>query len=98
MLDDPDSRKIVNAIRTYSGVGRAVLRSAGIVVDHRLVVEVDHVECAVRADPRIDRPEPEIATAHEFGFLPAFFLFHGVGHAIRSNKLMVDEVERGLAG
>ena len=98
MLHFPDAGEIVVAVGANRGVGRTVLRPAGVVVNDRLVVEIDDVECAVGADAGFDRAEPEVRAAHELGFLAARFARGVVAHTGRLHELVVDDVERGLAG
>ncbi len=86
------------AIRADGGVGRAVQRPARVVVDDGLVVEVHDVERAVRPDARLDRAEPEVRAAHELGLLAPRFLVGRVADAVRLHELLMDDVERRLAG
>ena len=98
VLHFPDAAEVVIAIRPDGGVRRTVQRTAGVVVDHRLVVEVDDVERAVGADAGFDRTEPHVAAADELGLLAARFLARRVADAVRRHELLMDDVERRLAG
>jgi hypothetical protein len=98
VLHAPDAGKVVIAIGPDGGVGRAVQRAAGVVVNDGLVVEIDDVERAVGADAVFDGAEPQIGAANKFRFFAAFFFFDAVAHTIAADELVVDDVERGLAG
>ncbi len=98
VLHAPDAGEVMIAIRAHRGVGGAVDRAAGVVVDHRLVVEIDHVERAVGSDARLDRAEPQVAAAHELRLLAARLAAHVVAHAVAPHELVVDDVEGRFAG
>ena len=98
VLHAPDAGKVVVAIGPDGGVGRAVQRAAGVVVNDGLVVEIDDVERAVRADAVFNGAEPQIGAANKFLFFAALFFFDAVADAIAADELVVDDVERGLAG
>ncbi|NBV75484.1 MAG: hypothetical protein EBR59_05880, partial [Methylococcaceae bacterium] len=67
-------------------------------MDHRLVVEIDHVERAVGPDAGFNRAEPQVAAAHELRLLAACLAAHVVAHAVAPHELVVHDVERRLAG
>ena len=86
------------AVGADGRVGIAVLGAAGVVVDHRLVVEIDHIQRAIRAHAGFDGPEPEIAAAHELRFLAAFLFLRRVGDSVLFQEIVADDVDRRLAG
>ena len=91
----PDAAEVMIAVRTQRRVGRAVNRSARVVVSDRLVVEVGDVKRAVGSDARVDRAEPFITSADELRFARLVRL---EGDAIRLHNLMMDDVDSRLGG
>ena len=96
VLDAIDAAEAVVAIGTHGGVGGPVLRPARVVVDHRLVVEIDDVERPVGPDTRLDGPEPEIAAADELRLFAPLLLARRVAHAIRPHELVMHQVDGRL--
>src|SRR5687767_3505133 len=83
------------AIRTDGGVYVVMPRTARVVVDNCLVVEIEDVECAVGSEASLDGKEQEVATADEFGF--AIFA-GGVGGTVGSDEFVVNDVDRRFGG
>ena len=96
MLHAPDARKVVVAIGPEGRISFAVNGAAGVVVDDRLVIEIDDVQGAIGPDAILDRAKPEIGAADKLGFLAPLFFGHGITDALGSDELMMDDVERGL--
>ena len=96
VLDAIDAAEAVVPIGTHGGVGWPVLRPARVVVDHRLVVEIDDVERPVGPDTRLDGPEPEIAAADELRLFAPLLLARRVAHAIRLHELVMHQVDGRL--
>ena len=97
VLDAPDAGEVMIPIRTGGRVAGAVARTPGVVVDSDLIVEIDHVDGAVRTHTAMDGAEPVVGAGEELGLLAAVFLAALVGRALGVEKLMMEELAGGLA-
>src|SRR5687768_18587396 len=82
VLNAPDAAEMMIAIGTNRGVARAMFRSASVIVNGGLVVEINHVKRAIRSDATVNRAEPKIGAGDELGIFAAFFLGREESHAI----------------
>ena len=96
MLNLPDASEVMVTIRANRSIRRTVERAAGIVVDGRLIVEIDHIQRPVGANPCLDGAEPQVSASHKLSFLPALLLRGGVGDPIRLHEIVADYVDRRL--
>ena len=96
VLNPPEARELVIAIRARRGVAGAVGRTAGVVVHRNLIVEIDHVERAIRTHPTVNRPEPVVGAGEELGLLAAVFLAALVGGSLGIQKFVVEQLPGGF--
>ena len=85
-------------IRTHRRVGRTMNGTTGVIVNHRLVAEIDDVQRTIGTDAIFNRPEPQVLAADELSLLPAGLALRFVGHSIRLDHEVADDVQRGLGG
>ena len=94
VLHAPDAPVVAVPVGAQRRVRRSVLRPAGVVVDRGQVVEVEHVEGAVRPRLGVHGPEPGVGGGEE---LRLARLRGDVARALRPQDVPVHQVDRGLA-
>ena len=73
VLDLPNATVVVITIGTYCGICRTVNGAAGVVVNDRLVAEIDKVDRSIWAGHHFDGAKPEIVAADELSFFATSF-------------------------
>ena len=94
MLDSPDTPVQLVPVRAYRCVGGAMIGSTSVVVDCRLVVEVQDIHCSVGTCTQVHRAEPKISLGEKLGLAR----FAGIeGDSLGAQAVPVHQVYRGLA-
>ena len=88
----PDASKIVIAIRPHRRIRRTMDWPTRVIVNHRLIIKIHHIQRSIRPHTVLNRPEPQILAANELRLLTPRFTMRLVGHPILLNDKMTDAV------
>ena len=98
VLHLPDAPKIMVPVRTHRRIRRSMDRPARVIMNHRLIVEIHHIQRPIRPHTVLNRPEPQILAANKLRLLTPRFTMRLVSHTIFLNKEVADNVQRRLGG
>src|ERR1041384_2317669 len=96
MLNPPDTREVMVAIRPHRRIIGAVPRAASVIMNRGLIIEINHVQRAVRSDPRMNRPKPKIRSRDKFWLLASRLLEGGVSRTVGLEHFVVHQTHSRL--